>query len=142
MNVRVFTIFLAFILYLFLFAPSVQAKLLPQAKSPGKKVSSQSSSIGVYPRLRADKKAVLVSFSNLNNAQSVSYMLTYTTNGQQEAAMGGLDLNKSSQTQEILFGTCSKNVCRYHSGISNAKLEVSYTAKSGKKYLKKFRIKI
>lgn len=121
----------------------IEARKLPQAKSTnGKIASSQSSSIGVYPRLRADRRAVLVSFSNLNNAQSVSYILTYKTNGQGEAAMGALNLNTPSQTAEILFGTCSKNVCRYHSGISDAKLEVSYTTKSGKKYLKKFRIKV
>jgi hypothetical protein len=70
-------------------------------------------------------------------------MLTYNTQAQNEAAMGGLNLNgSSSQSVELLFGTCSKNVCRYHSGIKDARLEVSYTNLSGKKYLKKYRIKV
>lgn len=120
----------------------VNAKMLPQSKGAGA-VTSKSTSIGVYPRLRADRRALLVSFSNLSNAKQVTYMLTYKTSGQDEAAMGGLNLNGSNtQSAEILFGTCSKNVCRYHQGIRDARLEVSYTKASGKKYLKKFRIKV
>ena len=57
--------------------------------------------------------------------------------------MGGLNLTGSSnQTSELLFGTCSKNVCTYHRGIKNSRLEVSYTTQSGKKYLKKYKIRV
>lgn len=120
----------------------VNAKVLPQSKGASV-VTTRSSTIGVYPRLRADRRALIVNFSNLANAKQVAYMLTYKTSGQDEAAMGGLNLNgSSSQSAEILFGTCSKNVCRYHTGIRDARLEVSYTTINGKKYLKKFRIKV
>lgn len=132
---------------LFLFTKSVGAKTLPQAKKTGQKqtVSNKNaaSGINVFPRLRMDRRALIVYFSNLQNASSVSYMLTYKTNTQDEGAMGGINLTgASNSSQEILFGTCSKNVCRYHSGIHDAKLEVSYTTKAGKKYLKKYKINI
>lgn len=125
-----------------IFATPVSAKVLPQSKGAGI-VTTRSSTIGVYPRLRADRRALIVNFSNLANAKQVAYMLTYKTSAQDEAAMGGLNLNGSgSQSAEMLFGTCSKNVCRYHLGIRDARLEVSYTTTTGKKYLKKFRIKV
>lgn len=132
-------------LFILFFAKDAEAKTLPQATKIVAKsatVTKPNNTIGVYPRLRADRRALLVSFSNLQNATAVSYLLTYQTNIQEEGARGSLPLNSSSnQTQELLFGTCSKNVCRYHTGIKNMRLEVSYTLKSGKKYLKKYRIK-
>lgn len=125
---------------------SVLAKVLPQAgKSSGKSVvRSSGSTIGVYPRLRADRKAVVVSFTNLGNAKQVAYSLIYTHGaGQQEGAGGGLNLaGQNSDKAELLFGTCSAGVCRYHSNIRDARLEVAYTSANGKKYLKKFRIRI
>lgn len=141
-------IFLTIVIaYFFFFSVStVEAKTLPQA-AKAKKVSvsktSSGTSIGVSPRLRADKKAVIVYFSNLKNAKSVAYQLTYKTSSQDEGAMGGINIaGKSNTSQEILFGTCSKNVCRYHAGVSDVALQVSYTSVNGKKYLKKYKIKI
>lgn len=127
------------------FAKSAEAKVLPQAQkaSPKAVVKQQGSTIGIFPRLRGDRRALLVNFTNLQNAAAVSYSLTYKTSTQDEGAMGALTLGGSSTSmQELLFGTCSKNVCRYHTGINNARLEVSYTSKSGKKYLRKYRIKV
>lgn len=119
---------------------------MPQAIRSGQKAiikSSGGSGIGVSPRLRPDRRALIVTFSNLGNATSVSYFLTYKTGNQQEGAGGSLNLTESStSTQELLFGTCSRNVCRYHTGIKDAKLEVSYTSKSGKKYIKRYKIKV
>lgn len=137
------TIFILALFSLFFFAESASAKVLPQAKSGQKTVTkSISSGISVSPKLRKDKRALNVSFSNLQNATSVSYLLTYKTSTQNEGAGGSLNLRSKTATQELLFGTCSKNVCRYHTGINNMKLEISYTSKNGKKYLKKYRIKV
>lgn len=132
---------------------SVEAKVLPQAKSGAVvKSTGRGSTISVYPKLRKDRKALNVNFSNLLNASKVSYLLIYKhsfegsdpykTNGQEEGAMGGINFKGNSASQELLFGTCSKGVCRYHSGITDARLEVSYTNKQGKKYLKKYKIKV
>lgn len=133
------------ILLSFFLVSKAEAKVLPQAVKGGQKTPAKvgSSGISVYPKLRADRRALVINFGNLQNASNVSYMLTYQTSIQDEGAMGALVLGKSSsQTQELLFGTCSKNVCRYHTGIKNAKLDISYTLKNGKKYLKKYRIRV
>lgn len=132
---------------LFVFSGNVEAKVLPRSSKniakPTTPKSGGSTTIGVYPKLRADRKALIVNFANLQNAKAVSYMLVYKTSQQEEAAMGGLNLNgQSTASTELLFATCSKNVCRYHTNIHDARLEVSYTSKTGKKYLKKFRIKV
>lgn len=139
-----FLIILFLIPFLFLTAQKVEAKVLPQAKS-GSKTSFKNlatSGIIVSPRLRGDKKALNIFFNNLQNASSGSYLLTYKTASQDEGAMGTLNSKTASTSVELLFGTCSKNVCRYHTGIHDAKLEVSYTTQMGKKYIKKYKMKI
>lgn len=135
----------AIILMAPVFTKTADAKILPQAKKTVQKSTTavKVSGIGVYPRLRADRRALIVNFTNLQNAKAVSYFLTYKTNVQDEGAMGGLTLGGSSSSiNELLFGTCSKNICRYHTNIKDARLEVSYTLKSNKKYLKKYKIKV
>ncbi|MDO8618551.1 MAG: hypothetical protein Q7R49_01245 [Candidatus Daviesbacteria bacterium] len=131
-------------IFFFIFVQTAEAKTLPQAAKTSSKtaVKTVSSGINVTPRLRADRKALIVYFSNLQNTKSVSYSLTYNTNTQPEGAIGSLSLGKPSASQELLFGTCSKNVCRYHTGINNMRLEVSYTTNAGKKYLKRYKIKV
>lgn len=129
----------------FTLSENIEAKMLPQAAKSATKTVAKSSAgtgINITPRLRADRRALIVYFSNLQNAKVVSYLLTYKTNGQEEGARGDLSLGKSATSQELLFGTCSKQVCRYHSNIKDARLEVSYTSKSGKKYLKKYKIRV
>lgn len=130
-----------------MFVGITQAKVLPQVGKISPKQSApkvNATTIGVYPKLRADKRALIINFTNLQNATAVSYSLVYTQgNGQQEGAGGALNLTgQTTDKVELLFGTCSAGVCRYHTGIKNAKLEVNYTTKSGKKYLKKFKIKV
>lgn len=138
---------LALLLQLNMFVGITQAKVLPQVGKISPKQSApkvNATTIGVYPKLRADKRALIINFTNLQNATAVSYSLVYTQgNGQQEGAGGALNLTgQTTDKVELLFGTCSAGVCRYHTGIKNAKLEVNYTTKSGKKYLKKFKIKV
>lgn len=142
--------FITILLLLFSFSLSVknaEAKVLPQAqKSTSKSTVVKNvkvTGISVLPRLRSDRRALEVNFTNLQNASAVSYMLSYQTSTQDEGAMGALNLTGiSNQSTELLFGTCSKNVCRYHTGIKNARLDISYTLKTGKKYLKKYKIKV
>lgn len=135
------------VLSIFTLTGITEAKVLPQAGKVSPRQSAtkpNGTTIGVYPKLRADRKALVVSFSNLQNAKSVSYNLIYTQgSGQQEGAGGALNLTgQTTDKIELLFGTCSSGVCRYHTGIKDARLEVSYTSVNGKKYLKKFKIKI
>lgn len=141
-----------FILLFSLTVKVAAAKLLPQALNRsgsgqaqrGQQTVAKATGLGinVSPRIRADRKAFIVSFSNLQNASSVSYTLVYNANGQQEGAGGTISSSGNSATRELLFGTCSKDVCRYHTNITNARFEVTYTTASGKKYLKRYRIKV
>lgn len=132
----------------FLFLMPIQeiyaAKILPQSKSNSKTVvkKSQGSGISVTPKLRRDRQALIVYFGNLQNAQSVSYMLIYKTNGQQEGAGGSVRPSEGNANRELLFGTCSKNVCRYHPNITNMSFEVTAQLTSGKKLTKRYKIKI
>lgn len=141
---HIISVFFLVFFSVFIYVGSAQAKTLPQAISgkvaPVSKTTS--TGIGVSVKFRADRKAVILGFSNLQNASAVSYTLTYSQNGQEEGAIGSLNLGNSTLTQELLFGTCSKNVCRYHSNIKNVKLEVLYTLKSGKKYVKRYKLNI
>lgn len=128
------------------FFGNVDAKVLPQAVGKStfspKKTVGVATSVSVSPRFRADRKALNVSFGGLTNANSVSYTLTYSQNGQQEGAGGNITPDKASATRELLFGTCSGNVCKYHSNIKNMKLEVVIKLKSGKVVKKKFKINV
>ena len=97
----------------------------------------------VSPKLRKDRKALVVYFNNLQTTKSVSYMLIYKTNGQEEGARGSVNPSQGSSTsRELLFGTCSKNVCRYHPNLSNMSFEVKAQLKSGKNLIKRYKIKI
>ncbi|OGH41978.1 MAG: hypothetical protein A3H79_00835 [Candidatus Levybacteria bacterium RIFCSPLOWO2_02_FULL_36_8b] len=124
------------------------AKLLPQAKGSTSnaktKVINNSKSISVFPKLRKDRKALIVSFGNLGSSRSVGYSLIYQTQDHQEGAGGSINMQTESggATRELLFGTCSKTVCRYHTNISNMRLEVTSELKSGRKTLKRYRIKV
>jgi hypothetical protein len=55
---------------------------------------------------------------------------------------GSLDLSSGSLTRELVFGTASNGVYRYHSNVTNAKLEITSVLKNGQKRIKKFRIKV
>ena len=124
--------------------PVEAARLLPQAKKSTTSTLRRASGIGitVSPRVRPDRKAIIVNFGNLQNANAVSYTLIYKTNGIEEAAGGTVTSSGNTATRELLFGTCSKNVCRYHANITNARLEVQSKLKSGKTSIKRYRVRV
>lgn len=141
---RKFLLLLSFVILIVSLAEITQAaKVLPQATKIGKPaVQTVSSGITVTPRLRTDRNALLVNFGNLQKTTSVSYTLVYNANGQEEGAGGTISSSDNTTTRELLFGTCSGNVCRYHENITNMRFEVTSTLKSGKKTLKRYRIKV
>jgi len=120
----------------------VEAKVLPRFQSSKSTGKSYTSGIGVSARLRADRRALNVYFSNLQKANSVMYTLIYETNGKQEGASGTIDISTSNVSRELLFGTCSPPACVYHENLTNMKLEVLTELTNGKKTLKRFRVKI
>lgn len=135
-----------FLSLLFLFFPlEASAKTLPQAKGATKQTTARpaGNSVAVSARLRRDRHALNIYFSNIQKASGVSYILNYQTQGRQEGAGGSIRADEgNSASRELLFGTCSKNVCTYHSGITSMKLEVTGQLKTGKTFTKRFRIKI
>lgn len=123
----------------------VNAKLLPrfQGGSAVKKTTYVASGLVVSAKLRGDRQALFVYFSNLNKVTSVTYTLMYQTNGKDEGVSGTMDATGGNSTsRELLFGTCSSGVCRYHQNLSNMKLEVTSTLTSGKQTIKRFRIRV
>lgn len=122
---------------------SIQAKVLPRFQKSAKKTATYSTGPVISAKLRGDHKALNLNISNANKASSISYTLSYKTNGKDEGVAGTIDTaGQSSLSRELLFGTCSSGVCRYHTGITNAVLEATSTLTSGKRVLKRFRIKV
>ena len=64
---RIFSLLLLLLFSLFIFTENTYAKVLPQAKKIVGSSIKATSSIGVSPRLRGDRKALTVYFSNLQN---------------------------------------------------------------------------
>jgi hypothetical protein len=94
-------------------------------------------------RFKPGKNGIIISLSGLTNAKSVSYELTYSSNGTAQGAMGTIsNITNSTDSRELLFGTCSGGVCRYHSGITNARLVITTKLKSGTTTRKSYRLKV
>ena len=132
------------LLICFFSSPSfVNAKALPRAKTAVSKTTSVASGVGVSAKLRRNPNTLVVYFSNLSKASNVQYMLSYQSEGVEQGVGGSLSLGgENSAQRELLFGTCSSGVCRYHTGISNARLEVTITTTAGKTLIKRFKIRV
>ncbi|OGK16402.1 hypothetical protein A2774_03020 [Candidatus Roizmanbacteria bacterium RIFCSPHIGHO2_01_FULL_39_12c] len=139
-NIIAFIILFFFLLFSF---NVVEAKLLPRFRSGGAKRVGFSGGIGSNVRLRGDRQAIIVNFNNLSKASNVMYTLIYQTNGKDEGVSGSLDSSTgNSVARELLFGTCSHGVCRYHANITNMRLEILTTYKSGKRTLRRYKIRV
>jgi len=67
----------------------------------------------------------------------------YQTNGKDEGVSGTIDSSSGlSVTRELLFGTCSAGVCRYHPNITGMKLEIVSELSNGKQTLRRYKIRI
>ncbi|OGK42536.1 hypothetical protein A3A46_01460 [Candidatus Roizmanbacteria bacterium RIFCSPLOWO2_01_FULL_37_13] len=127
---------------IFILASNVEARLLPRFQSKGGSRGVVYSGLIVSPRLRSDRKALVVAFNNLQKVKNVTYTLIYQTNGKDEGVSGSVDSSSGNNlSRELLFGTCSSGVCRYHANIANMKLEILSELPSGKKSIKRFRIR-
>lgn len=120
------------------------AGVLPRfRRSGGTAAKGTYSGVLASPRLRSDRKALLVTFNNLQKVKNVTYTLMYQTDGKDEGVSGSIDSSAgNSLSRELLFGTCSSGVCRYHANISNMKLEILTELPSGKRLIKRFRVRI
>lgn len=99
--------------------------------------------VGSSVKFNAGRNGIIIYFSGLTNASSVNYSLSYESNGLSQGAMGTIsNITTSTDTRELLFGTCSGGVCRYHQNITNAKLVITSKLRSGYTTRKTYRIRI
>lgn len=121
----------------------VEAKVLPRFRIARKTGGAVAVGSVVSARLRSDRQALLVTFSNLQRVNNAAYTLMYQTNGVDQGVSGSLDSAAgNSVSRELLFGTCSSGVCRYHGNITNMKFEVVSELPNGKRVIKRFRIRV
>lgn len=75
--------------------------------------------------------SVKLHFIILKNVKSVSYTLTYISDGVPQGATGTFNpMGKNQVIKNILLGTCSSNSCVYNNNPTNIKLDVTFTYKN------------
>lgn len=76
----------------------------------------------LYPR--NDGNALLLNIKRTASYDAITYDLTYNAEGIDRGVTGEINTSekKGEYEQEILFGTCSKNICKYDSGVENGTL--------------------
>jgi len=97
--------------------------------------------VRAYVRFRADRRGLLINFSDFSNLESGRYELIYESNGVTQGA-GGTIILGDTDTKQLLFGTCSGNVCNFHPNITNARLSIYSNLKNGTTVLKPYRLKV
>lgn len=81
---------------------------------------------------RFDGKALTLNVENFDTAKSLDYELTYQTDGLTRGAMGNVKLEgKTTYSQELLLGACSKNVCTYDKNVETGSLTVKFNFSAG-----------
>ncbi len=109
----------------------------------------------LYPR--RDGNALILSLKRTTSYDSITYELAYTSTVEETAVLGNKILDnedgvssggsidrgvqgtidtkdkKGEYEQEVLFGTCSKNVCKYDQGVENGTLAL-HIKKGNKAY--------
>jgi len=126
------------------------------SKGPIEEVDLNFDAEGPYALLspRRDGNALVLTVKRTSSYDAISYDLAYTSNVDEtivtgrkisedgeEGAAGSIDRGvsgtintedkKGEYEQEVLFGTCSKNVCKYDQGVENGTLTLHIT--KGKK---------
>lgn len=107
------------------------------------KTTGTATAPAVSVKLSSNHQNLLLNFSGLNLAQSVSYELTYLANNIEQGVYGSVDPKKSnSDSRNLYFGTCSKNACTLHKNIANTSLTITLKLKSNKTQIRRYKIKV
>jgi hypothetical protein len=135
--------FLIIVFFLLLPQSALALKIRSSRGASSTRVYSTAGRVGSSVKFNGGRNGVIISFSGLSNAKSVTYTLSYNTNGIAQGAMGTIsNITTSTDTRELLFGTCSGGVCRYHQNITNAKLVITSKLNSGYTTRKTYKIRI
>ena len=131
-----------FLLILFLLfpTPAYAKKKLPSRSAKAVVSSAALPQTGL--KLRGDHLALLLTLTNLDKAKALSYLLTYQTAGVGQGAEGSHDPALGNTQKELVFGTCSGNVCTYHRDISDMLFQATIGLKDGRTLTRKYQIKI
>lgn len=93
---------------------------------PGQEVDITFEADGPFAILspRRDGNAIVLNIKRVASYDAISYELAYSSEGIERGVVGNLnvDQKKGEYTQDVLFGTCSKNVCKYDTGVENGTL--------------------
>lgn len=137
---------LIFFSFCFFFLVAPQEVLAAKARvwSTTKTTGTTSATRPTYSvKLRSDRRALNVTFNNVNTANSVTYELTYFSGDLEKGVFGSiLPKEGNYTTRSLLFGTCSKNVCTYHPNISDMQFKIIAKLKTGQTLTKKYRVKV
>lgn len=73
---------------------------------------------------RRDGNALILNIKRTASYDAISYELAYSSEGIDRGVMGTINTQekRGEYEQEILFGTCSKNVCKYDKEVENGTL--------------------
>ncbi len=125
------------LLIIFLVASTIGSNVFA-AKKPTKTAGG----VGIVTQKIKGDRGLNVTFSNLQNVRSVNYVLSYESSSQAQGAIGSIKPGKNkSIKRQLLYGTCSAGVCRYHKNVKKTVLEVTSTLKNGKQISRTYRIK-
>jgi hypothetical protein len=111
-------------------APTASADITPSAAPP----VDASISINLI-KSTTTANTVVISAKGMNSKmKSVSYELTYESQGVMQGATGtSVDVSgKDTFERDIYLGTCSKNVCTPHLGVTKVSLVLVFTDTAGK----------
>ncbi|MCX6816810.1 MAG: hypothetical protein NTZ93_03020 [Candidatus Beckwithbacteria bacterium] len=124
------------IIFLSLFSASMVLAKKKLVRLPQSTVTS-----AAKHKLRADRQALLLVLDDMTKATSVTYNLTYVADNVSQGVQGTYAATQGNTQKELVFGTCSKDVCTYHKNITDMILEVKTALKSGKTLVQKYQIK-
>lgn len=128
----------------FLFVPPEVLAAKPRVWKVTQKSTATSATRPTYSvKLRSDRRALNVNFSNLQSVKSVSYELTYMGNNLEQGVVGSIYKKEGNSAYRLLlFGTCSRNVCTYHKNVHNTQLVITAKLNSGQTLIKRYKIKV
>lgn len=126
--------------YLFLAAKKSNAPQTTNTTQEQEIKKLSPSDIGLTLKPRSDGKAVILTVSKLDKIKTIEYEASYdaeeTVEGETSVVPQGVTNSpvevkpgESEITREVVLGTCSRNVCRYHKVKSPVKfiLKITFT---------------
>lgn len=137
---RIFRPLLCIAIFAVAALPVTAAKPRIRTKTAGKSTAASGIS---YSSVRISRPAhgIVLSLSNLSGVKKVSYELSYEARELPQGVMGAITVNgQTSDSRDLYFGTCSKQVCTPHTDITNAVLTVRVQKNSGAVAAKRYRI--